>query len=175
MSNPFRHGLFHFSPALGRYVARPGEDLAEDVATTWSSALAEAGHCLDEIDNCAARVRHGARAACKRLRAERDVAREDVRREREVSAGLGADLDQIRRIVGAYFAEPTLEGVREYVSRATQLEQERDHLSEELRALEWLVVKGYPHWISCDDTTRIVHGHTGPDWQTVARALGWEG
>ena len=97
MSNPWPHRARRFDPERGQYVAVTGDSVADDVAVTWSSALAEAGHSLDEIDACAARVRHGARAACKRLRGERDTLRALVLARGHVIDAVTEERDTARR------------------------------------------------------------------------------
>jgi hypothetical protein len=146
VSNPWPPRSRHFDPELGQYVWRPGEDVAEDVAVTWSSALAEAGHCLDEIDNCAARVRHGARVACKRLREERDAA---VACHEKALAMLDAARLELR--------------ARKWLD-----DWEREYPAGGSRSVEWscdkLRVKQSGHLIGYFD-----------DHASAARALGWEG
>ena len=146
MSNPWAHRARRFDPERGQYVAVTGDSVADDVAVTWSAALAEAGHSLDEIDNCAARVRDGARAACKRLRGERDEARAWIRAFREWQDVAARTLETI----------PTLTA-------------ERDASRLELRALEWLVVH-HP-----DELRALVLADGSGRYSYCARALGWEG
>jgi hypothetical protein len=192
VSNPWPHRSRHFDPERCQYVSRPGEDVAEDVAVTWSAALAEAGHSLDEIDNCAARVRDGARAASKRLRRERDAARQCFAEERETALEIRAERDSYRyRLAISPGGDDAIDGLSDAVSQLREAESrltaERDAARLELRALEWMTFESPRQSFSFGFEERasgrivwVSRAGIWPTWEfdtyaSAARALGWEG
>ena len=187
MSNPWPHRSRRFDPERGQYVAVTGDSVAEDVAVTWSAALAEAGHSLDEIDACAARVRDGARAACKRLRGERDAARQCFAEERETALEIRAERDSYRyRLAISPGGDDAIDGLSDAVSQLREAESrltaERDAARLELRALEWLLaLQPSRHdleaalWLAPRAAEAIANAGMSHDYASAATALGWEG
>jgi hypothetical protein len=192
VSNPWPHRARRFDPERGQYVAVTGDSVAEDVAVTWSAALAEAGHSLDEIDACAARVRDGARAACKRLREERDVTRSSLAWLAAKSGRIEAERDSYRyRLASSPGGDDAIDGLSDAVSQLREAESrltaERDAARLELRALEWMTFESPRQSFSFGFEERasgrivwVSRAGIWPTWEfdtyaSAARALGWEG
>jgi hypothetical protein len=118
----------------------------------------------DHIERSALRIRHGARAACKRLRGERDAAR-TWRRITETTIRLAC------RILGDESG-----GLCELAGNVVA---ERDAARLELRALEWLSINRDGLWLNMGSVIVIEEDPAGrvehPTYASAARALGWEG
>lgn len=164
MSNPYRRPMRERVYKPLEFRSLTGEDVAEHYAELWQFALDDTGGVSESFSDIALRLRHGARAACKRLREERDEARGHYRWMVE------------------HAADQKLDGYRELGARAAAAEDERDAARLELRALEWLALHGYP--VGRDpDGGRVMAVYREddlepdwhPSWESAARALGWEG
>ena len=149
MSNPHRREWTDYDDD-GDVIVLDGVAMATAVQLGWED-IESTAEDRDHIERSALRIRHGARAACKRLRGERDEARGSYRWMVERAA------------------DQKLDGYRELGARAAAAENERDAVRLELRALEWLTVH-HP-----DELRALVlaDGDRSGRYAYCAAALGW--
>lgn len=145
MSNPYRRPMRERVYKPLEFRSLTGEDVAEHYAELWQFALDDTGGVSESFSDIALRLRHGARAACKRLREERDEARQHFAEERETALEIRDE------------------------QRAA--ERERDAARLELRALEWLIVHHHDELRGLV----LAAGDRANRYSYCARALGWEG
>ena len=164
MSNPWKRDTLARVPVPVRYQDLDGRALAARCAEDWAIA-AEEPIDPQSFMTTALRIRDGARAACKRLRGERDDARGHYRWMVE------------------HAADQKLDGYRELGARAAAAENERDAARLELRALEWMLHQQPGRFdlvCSINMAARVelplrrALEHEG-SYASAATALGWEG